>query len=195
MFRLRFLQVISLTLIIIGVVGLVPFVALWSQHQTALKQAAAAPAIPSVAPPPKPQAITGKPVRITISSPHIDLPVVDGVYDAKTGEWTLSLNKAHYALPSTQPNDQSGNTLIYGHYRPEVFAYLHLIKPGATATLTTDNGYTFNYTFMSSEPLDPTDTSIFTYQGPPRLTIQTCSGSYMQHRQMYYFRFDSVTKN
>jgi sortase (surface protein transpeptidase) len=93
-----------------------------------------------------------------------------------------------------QPNNETGNTLIYGHYRPEVFAYLHLIKPGIQAIITTDNGYTFTYSFENSEALDPTNTSVFVYRGAPRLTIQTCSGSFMQHRQMYYFHYDGFTK-
>jgi len=124
----------------------------------------------------------------------MNLQVIPGVYNPKTGAWTLTLDKAQFALPSVQPNNESGNTLIYGHYRPEVFAYLHLIKPGAQATITTSNGYSFTYTYMNSQAFNPTDTSIFTYQGSPRLTIQTCSGAFMQNRQMYYFQYDGYAK-
>lgn len=193
MARFRIIQTLALGLIIIGLLGLLPLGLLWARQTPALSRPATAAVVPAVAPV-APQAITGKPVSISIPSLNITLPVVDGAYHADSQKWDLSLDKAHFALPTTQPNDQSGNTLIYGHYRPQVFAYLHLIKPGATAQITTDNGYVFSYSFVDSQPLDPNDTSIFTYQGPPRLTIQTCSGSFMQHRQMYYFHFDGVTK-
>ena len=137
---------------------------------------------------------TGQPVAISIPSLNINLQVIPGVYNKNNGEWTLTLDKAQFAEPSVTPNDVTGNTLIYGHYRPQVFAYLHLIKPGAQTVITTSNGYKFTYTYQSSEAFNPTDTSIFSYQGPPRLTIQTCSGAFMQNRQMYFFKYDGYVK-
>jgi LPXTG-site transpeptidase (sortase) family protein len=139
-------------------------------------------------------AITGHPKSISIPSLNINLAVIDGNYDKQTGEWTLTLDKAQFATMTVPPNNEKGNTLIYGHYRPEVFAYLHLIKPGAQAVITTTNGYLFTYTYTNSQAFDPGDTSIFLYKGKPRLTIQTCSGSFMQHRQMYYFQLAGYKK-
>jgi LPXTG-site transpeptidase (sortase) family protein len=130
-----------------------------------------------------------------IPSLNINLQVIPGNYNPNTGTWTLSLDKAQFAELSVQPNNESGNTFIYGHYRREVFAYLHLIKPGAQALISTNNGYTFSYSFQNTEALDPTNTSIFTYQGSPRLTLQTCSGSFFQHRQMYYFQYNGYARS
>lgn len=150
--------------------------------------------VQQVLPPQKPTLITGTPVKLSIPSLKMDLQVIPGLYNKQTHDWTLTLDKAQFATISTPPNNETGNTLIYGHYRPEVFAYLHLIKSGAKAYVTTDNGYKFTYTYKNSEALDPADTSIFLYKGVPRLTIQTCSGSFFQHRQMYYFHYDGVKK-
>ena len=194
--RTKISQLIGLAVFAAGVATMAPFAYMWHQNHQALAQASHALQVPAKAPlpAPKPTLVTGKPVRLQIPSLGFNLQVIDGAYNSKNGTWTLTLNKAQYALPSVQPNNEAGNTLIYGHYRPEVFAYLHLIKPGAQAYVLTDNGYRFKYIYQSTKAFDPTDTSIFMYQGVPRLTIQTCSGVYFQNRQMYYFSFDSVDK-
>lgn len=181
---------------IVGGIGLAaPLTYQWVKDQEAI----ADPAVHIPAKAPLPEAmvglVTGVPVQITIPSLDMTRQVIPGSYNPNDGEWTLTLDKAQYALPSVQPNNEEGNTLIYGHYRPEVFAYLHLIKPGAEAQVVTSNGYTFTYTYEYSQAFDPTNTSIFNYQGPPRLTVQTCSGDLFQHRQMYYFKYDGYTKN
>lgn len=189
------MQLASIVVMAIGIMVAAPLCYLWLHEKVAL--ATPGTYVPAVAPtPPQTQDfVTGHPTELVIPSLHIDLQIIDGTYDSRTGEWTLTLDKAQYAVPSVLPNNEEGNTLIYGHYRPEVFAYLHLIQSGAEADIRTDNGYTFVYTYTSSQAFDPTDTSIFTYQGPPRLTIQTCSGAFFQHRQMYYFTYDRYTKS
>ena len=190
------IRLLSLIVVAAGIMTMAPLGYFWVHNKLAIGNAGAAPAVPAKAPlPPKtPTLVTGKPREIRIPSLGIDLQVIDGAYNADTGQWTLTLDKAQYALPTVQPNNEEGNTLIYGHYRPEVFASLHHIVPGAKATIITSNGITFTYTYQSTKAYDPTDTSIFTYQGAPRLTIQTCSGTFMQHRQMYYFKYDGYTK-
>lgn len=189
------LRIIAILLIVAGLCGIVPLNYYALRSKIALAQDKPTVPVQTVQLTPSPTLVTGEPVEISIPSLNIDLQVIPGVYNAKTGEWNLTLDKAQFATPSVQPNNETGNTLIYGHYRPEVFAYLHLIKPGAQAIITTDNGFKFTYTFQNSVAYDPTDTSIFTYQGAPRLTIQTCSGTFMQNRQMYYFQYDGYAKS
>ncbi|HLG90996.1 MAG TPA: sortase [Candidatus Saccharimonadales bacterium] len=142
----------------------------------------------------KPQTISGYPVELYIPSLNMKLKVVDGVYNPKDGSWTLSRDKVHFALPSAVPNNELGNTLIYGHYRPEVFARLKNIKSGEKAIVKTDNGYSFTYRFQESEAVNPADTSIFSYDGEPQLTLQTCSGAWLQNRQLYSFDFIKYEK-
>lgn len=138
------------------------------------------------------QVVSGKPVRIQIPSLEIDLQVADGHYDPKTTSWTLSKDKAHYAVVTPLANNTEGNTFIYGHNRKAVFSRLSRIKPGATAIVTTNNGHQFTYTFRSAFETNPKDDSLFKYQGPPILTVQTCSGLWYQNRQLFTFDFVSV---
>jgi len=192
--KLRIVRILAILLVTAGLVGIIPLGYFSLHNKLAVAEQNGTVPVHPLQLQPSPTLVTGQPTAISIPSLSMNLQVIPGIYNPKTGQWTLTLDKAQFAEPSVQPNNQAGNTLIYGHYRPEVFAYLHLIQPGAQAIVTTSNGYTFTYTYQNSEPLDPTDTSIFTYSGVPRLTIQTCSGSFMQHRQMYYFRYDGYTK-
>jgi len=190
----RKLIIVSMVLMLAGLAGLLPYAYFWNRNRVALANAPLL-MVPVRAPlPQKPEAITGKPSRILIPSLSLDLAVADGSYNPDTKAWTLSNDKAHYALPSVQPNNDAGNTLIYGHAQKQVFAGLTGLKPGDQATVTTDNGYRFTYTYTATEAVKPTNVDIFAYAGSPRLTLQTCSGSWWQNRQFYYFDFTSVEK-
>lgn len=180
----------SAALITVGVMGMIPYANMWMAKRQALETPATIVHQATL----KPTAITGHPVRIVIPSLDKDLQIIDGVYNKNNGEWTLSLDKAQFATISAQPNNLSGDTFIYGHYRREVFATLHTIQPGAQVYIDTDNGYRFTYTFTKTETKQPNDVSIFTYEGAPRLTIQTCSGAFFQNRQFFYFTYDGYQK-
>jgi LPXTG-site transpeptidase (sortase) family protein len=131
--------------------------------------------------------LEGQPDNISIPSLNMSLPVINGYYNKVTEQWNLTLNEVQYATITPPPNNAGGNTFFYGHYRPEVFAYLHLIKIGAQAIVTTTNGHTFTYQLATINVVSPTDDSLFAYQGPPILTVQTCTGLFFQNRELFVF--------
>lgn len=147
------------------------------------------PVVVAFTPPPTPTrtVISGKPSRLVINSLSIDKPVNEGRYDTSTHTWTLSGGNVYFAMPTALPNDFAGNTLIYGHYNLKAFYYLKNITPGSLVDVYTDNGHVFTYQYYGAEDLKPNDVSVFRYQGPPRLTIQTCSGSFYEQRRLFYF--------
>jgi LPXTG-site transpeptidase (sortase) family protein len=189
------LRIAALVAVVGGLGLLAPFGVVWLKAKAATV-AAVPVAVPAVAPlpEPKPTLVMGRPVLLSVPSVGIELRVTDGAYNASNGSWTLSWDKAHYALPSTMPNNEQGNTLIYAHFKKGVFLNLRKVTPGAEAVITTDNGYRFVYKFIQAETINPADTSVFLYKGDSRLTLQTCSGVYMQNRQMYYFAFEKYEK-
>lgn len=163
-------------------------------HPTsAISRSSQKPYTPST---PKFSVISGLPVRIVIPSDGVDLPVDPGYYNATTNAWTLSGYRAQFAMISTVANNLSGDTFIYGHNNDYVFGALRHVTPapGATALIYTDNGHIFAYSFVSSVSLGPDDTSVLSYQGPPMLTIQTCTGSVNEWRTMYKFSFSKVVQ-
>lgn len=133
---------------------------------------------------------SGKPQQLVIAQAEIDIEVVDGLYDPETYEWTLSKDKAHYALMTPLANNQAGNTFIYGHNNKQVFTRLDKLTVGDEAVILTDNGR-FTYRLTQINEVNPDDVSLFEYRGPSILTIQTCSGSWYEKRKL--FRFDFVT--
>lgn len=134
---------------------------------------------------------TGRPARLYLPSVNIDLTVAKGEFNQTTNTWTLSKDKAHYATVSDAPNDHYGNTFIYGHNRSQVFSHLAKLQPGAEAIINTDNNLRFVYKLANIEETDPNDTAvILPYSTKPTLSLQTCSGSWYQNRQI--FRFDFV---
>jgi sortase (surface protein transpeptidase) len=190
---LRIVQITSVILIVLGLLGVVPTL----YYRYKLANVNAAPTIPAAnitKHSTTPNVITGNPVAISIPSVKINVSVVDGYYNQKSKQWTLSLDKAQFATISSTPNNVEGDTYIYGHYRPEVFAYLHAIKPGSEAAITTDNGYRFTYRFREAHNTSPADSSVFAYKGAPILTLQTCSGAWFQNRQQFAFDFISYEK-
>jgi len=181
---------LGVVLCILGLIGLASII-YYNQRGSALSPSTA-PTI--VAVPAKPAATSGYPVALSIPSLSKNLQVAEGHYNPETGAWSLSRDKAHFAVMTVMPNNESGNTLIYGHYRPEVFASLRKVQPGAEAIIQTDNGYRFVYTFQKSEKVAPNDTSILAYTGEPQLTLQTCTGIWMENRHLFTFKFERFEK-
>lgn len=132
--------------------------------------------------------VSGMPSHIDLPGVGISIDVAPGYYNKKSQTWTLSINKAQYATITPQPNDGGGNTFIYGHNRLEVFYKLLRVKQGDKAIITTSNKHKFTYSMVSRKDTSPTDSSLFKYQGPPILTLQTCSGFWYQNRSLFVFK-------
>lgn len=135
---------------------------------------------------------SGKPSRVQIPSLGIDLSVAEGRYNENAKTWTLSKDKAHYAVNTPELNNTGGNTFIYGHNRKEVFQKLTRIKKGAEIVVIAKNGKQFIYHFANAYETHPNDDSLFKYEGAPILTLQTCSGMWFQNRQLFTFTFTEV---
>lgn len=138
-------------------------------------------------------ASSGLPNRLQVPSVGIDITVAKGYYNQRTQKWTLSRDKAHFAIMTSRPNSQGGNTYIYGHNRKEVFTRLTKVKPGAEATVFTETGQKFTYRMTKSITTKPEDSSMLFYEGAPILTLQTCTGALYQNRTLYVFELVGVT--
>lgn len=175
-------------LLAIGLVLLVEIIRSRESNLTITPPATSLPAQPKGA-----NYIGGEPVNISIPSLEINLPVIPGYYDKQTQTWTLTINDVQYATMTPQPNNQGGDTFLYGHYRPNIFATLHDIHSGAKAMVTTANHHMFYYQLASVRVVNPNDSSsIFNYKGKPILTVQTCTGLFFQNRQLFTFELIKV---
>lgn len=181
--------IIIASLLAIVITCVVPAWVIYSQnHIESIQQ-------PTVKPYSAPKdSVSGDPSHLDIPSLHIDIPVIDGQYDPKTHAWTLTGYKAQYFVDSARPNNIEGKTFIYGHYNYNVFAVLHNIQPGAELSLTTSNGYRFNYKFDFTFTTSPSNLSILNNTKKPVLYLQTCSGAFFQHRQIFSFQYVGYEK-
>lgn len=137
--------------------------------------------------------LSGIPSNLNIPSLDLELAIAPGNYNYQTDEWTLSLDKAHFANLTPQPNNKTGNTLIYGHYRKGVFLSLPRMQIGDIAIVSTDNNHKFYYKLNEIVVVKPEDSStILNYRGDPMLTLQTCSGLFYQNRQLFTFELMRV---
>jgi LPXTG-site transpeptidase (sortase) family protein len=140
----------------------------------------------------KPVVKYGMPKRLVIPSLNFDRDILKGEYDAAKNTWNVSGTGVHFAYPTSQPNDYSGNTLIYGHNNKNVFGPLKKIKSGDIVEVITSNNLKFTYTYDKYEELEPGNVSIFFYEGDPVLTLQTCSGYWNEIRRLYTFKYVKV---
>jgi sortase (surface protein transpeptidase) len=186
---------------VLGLVGILASFSLQSQPTYAVTQQVPVEQQP-VAMPPQPAPtgvvtgpVSGNPTRITIASVGIDLPVINGYYNQKTGGWTLTPTNAQFATPSKQPNNTTGTTYIYGHDTRAVFHPLQGVKTGAEATIVTDNGYRFVYAFKESVITTPYAVNEVTANSStPRLSLQTCYGPTSADRRIFHFDLVRVEK-
>lgn len=136
--------------------------------------------------------ISGTPSHIAFPRLDISVDVIPGYYNQKDNSWTLSTDKAQFATVTSEPNNKTGNTFIYGHNRRQVFTNLLNAQVGDQAVINTSNGHTFTYTLRDIHDVDPTDLSYMNDHKSPILTVQTCSGLWYEHRRMLTFDLTSV---
>ncbi len=140
----------------------------------------------------EPDFISGTPTRLIVPDSKINIDISDGEYDSHTKEWTLENKQVHHALITPKPNNTAGNTFIYGHNNRETLAALLDAELGTEAMLETEEGITFRYVLREVKDVDPTDVSIFEYQGPAILTLQTCSGAWYEQRRLFTYELMEV---
>ncbi|MDB5181134.1 MAG: hypothetical protein JWO54_897 [Candidatus Saccharibacteria bacterium] len=187
-----FLRVVALYLIAGSLIWGGSQMATVEQPNSVVAYAAPLPSKPEskVTPAVATEAISGTPVRVTVSRLNIDLPVENGSYDEKTGKWTLGNNTAYYATVSDLPSNQTGSIFIYGHNNKSAFAGLSHIAVGDVVTLRLGNTHTISYSFSHDERVTPEATNVlFETSEQPRLVIMTCEGIFSNVRRIMYFDY------
>ena len=113
------------------------------------------------------------PTRVQIANAQIDLPLTGSM--EQQGIWEVSEDGANFAINTAIPNDQSGNTVIFGHDRPHLFRNIHNLKPGDEIKVYgADKVYV--YTMDGSKIVSPSDISVMQQTKTATLTLITCDG-------------------
>lgn len=111
------------------------------------------------------------PRRITIAEADVNTTVEYAPIISNT--WKLYTDKAGFAEGSSYPNESLGNTIIFAHARPGLFANLQLARPGMIATLYSDRNI-YVYRITNIKKISQWDTEKVKTLGENNLTLFTC---------------------
>ncbi len=143
--------------------------------------------------------VSGPPAQISIKRLNINLPVSAGYYNAASKKWTLD-NKHVFTDNFTNSNPvistkQDNVTVLYGHDLPGLLVNTSQVAYGDILSITTTNGYRFNYYYVDSRVVKPDDTSILHEKntGNP-VALVTCTGAWYQNRRVMYFKLIDAVK-
>ncbi|MCW2721015.1 MAG: peptidase sortase [Pseudonocardia sp.] len=190
--RLPWMMLLAgLTMITIGLIGW------WSAaaatpNRGAVPTAAPTPSTVPIAGPPAPVAAPATPEQLRLPSLGVDAPVVPvdvepgGALRVPDDPGVLGWWQA-----GARPGSGHGTVVVDGHVDtardgPGAFYHLRALRPGDQVRLRTDRG-TQGYVVRAvrSFPKTALPPELFTTDGPPRLALVTCGGSFDQHTRQY----------
>jgi len=137
--------------------------------------------------------VAEKPKRILVPSIGISLNVVDGSIDNTTNKWSVADGVANFALTTPTPSTKNGRPFIYGHWTQDVFGKLPQMQIGDKVYVETIDNHVFEYIYVSSKVVEPTDMSVLedTKSGKG-LILMTCTGFRATERYVQYYNLESV---
>lgn len=113
------------------------------------------------------------PSQILIPSLKIDFPVFPA--EATGSEWEISEEGVSYLLKSGVPG-RSGNTIIYGHNKRNLFGPLLWIEKGREVEIKNKKGESFVYEVVETKIVSPESIEVLAPTEDSTLTLYTCTG-------------------
>lgn len=113
------------------------------------------------------------PVRITIPSLEIDLPVIES--EIKDGKWEVTNEGVSY-LRTSPVAGEIGNSVLYGHNWTNLLGDLINIRTGETITIHYSDQSSKDFIVALIQEVKPNDVSILNETKDARITLYTCSG-------------------
>jgi LPXTG-site transpeptidase (sortase) family protein len=121
---------------------------------------------------------SNSPVYIEIDSLGIKLNVVET--SIVNGVWEIPENSAGHL--NTSSGIGSGNMVIYGHNKNNIFGPIRWIKNDASVILTGTDGKKYNYKVVETKEVFPSDIGYVMEKNEETLTLYTCSGIFDSKR-------------
>src|SRR3989338_2135072 len=129
-----------------------------------------------------------EPDLLYIPKLNIKKSIKPGLYDFQQKQWNISSSYPHYATVSAKPNTLGGNTVIYAHNSENLFEKINQLDYKDKVILTNKDGKIFTYEYDREEFVLPSDVSVITREGRPRLTLLTCAGKKNSLRKLVHFK-------
>lgn len=118
-------------------------------------------------------------INIQIPQVNLSLPVTEAT--VSDGTWEISPNGASHWDSSANPGD-SGNIVLYGHNKTNLFGPIRWLNLGEEIILTAANGQKYRYTIISTQTVSPNQTEFIEPKTEEILTLYTCTGLFDSQR-------------
>lgn len=103
----------------------------------------------------------------------LKLNVIDATIS--DGKWSQTANSVGY-LTTSSPLGSNGNSVFYGHNRPNVLGRLNKIKKGSTIQITLGDGTVSKFEVYDFFEVTPDQLHILNPSETAKVTLYTCSG-------------------
>jgi LPXTG-site transpeptidase (sortase) family protein len=113
------------------------------------------------------------PVRITIHSVHIDLPISPAAITH--GTWPTTNDGASYLVSSPVPGEK-GNSIIYAHDFASLFGNLPSVHKGDVIEIQLANKSIKKFVIQNTSVVSPDNTKVLSSSTDARVTLYTCTG-------------------
>jgi LPXTG-site transpeptidase (sortase) family protein len=121
----------------------------------------------------------GKPKRLVVPSLQMGLPIV--TVPMKNGTWPVEEGVANFAEESSAFNGESGNSVLFGHNKPDAFRPMAQLKKGDVVYVQTSQ-YQFTYEVSEISTTSPKNVDVMKPGDGYELTLITCNGFFDEKR-------------
>lgn len=113
------------------------------------------------------------PSEIVINDINLDLNIFPA--ELRNGRWEVSTKGASWLSSSPVPGTK-GNSIIYGHYWPNLLGHITKLKPGEVIKIKFADGSTKVFVIDSTVAISPNDVNILKPSKNAQITLYTCTG-------------------
>lgn len=119
------------------------------------------------------------PIKIDIPQVNLHLPVTEAI--VTDGTWEISPDGASHWDNSANPG-QSGNIVIYGHNKTNLFGPIRWLNLGEEIILTAADGQEYRYRITETVTVPPSQIDYVQPKDEEVLTLYTCTGLFDSQR-------------
>ncbi len=121
----------------------------------------------------------GKPKRLVVPSIQMGLPIVSQTM--QNGTWKVDEGVANFAEETTPFNGEIGNSVLFGHNKPDAFRPIAQVKKGDLVYIQTST-YQFTYEITEISTTNSKNVDVMKPGEGHELTLITCNGFFDEKR-------------
>ncbi|MDQ3239317.1 MAG: sortase [bacterium] len=133
----------------------------------------------------------GKLKRLVIPSLSLGLPIIR--VPIENGTWEVFEGVANFAEATSEFNGLAGNSVLYGHNKPDAFRPISGLKAKDLVNVQTTK-YQFTYEVYELVSVVPNNMDIVQPGSEKQLTLLTCNGKFDEKRLAVKSRLVEITQ-